>query len=361
MAATFHRRDLLRAACAVPAVALARAAGGETRVTRATAAGRLYGAAVRPGPLDDDPALRGAVVADCDWLTPEIDWKWNALEYRRGAWWFERADALVAFARAHGKLLRGHTLLWEQSTPAWAKAEMAERRDWRLVERWFATALGRYGDAACEWDVINEPIDTVGGDRGLRRTCFQRAFGFDYVARALWLARRHAPDTRLFINEYGLDYANGEERDRRTALLRLVEKLRRDGAPLDGIGVQAHLDLAKGPLDARGIAAMLRELAGMGLSITITELDVREADRSRSLAVRDRAIDDEVRRYLDIVLAEPAVRGVVSWGVSDRDSWLQGDVVAADPDQLNRGLPYDAGLRPKPVLATLQRALSAHV
>lgn len=355
MAIQLHRRDFLRAAGALPLLA---AAGAEGPMSRVASTGRLYGAAVRPGLLSGDPALREAVLADCDWITPEIDWKWNALEYRRGAWWFERADALVAFARANGKQLRGHTLLWDQSTPDWARAEMADRRDWRLVERWFSTALGRYGDAACEWDVVNEPIDTVDGRDGLRRTCFQRAFGADYVARALWLARGHAPRARLFINEYGLDYANGEERDRRRALLRLVERLRRDGVPLDGIGVQAHLDLAKGPLDAAGIAAMLREIAGMGLSVTITELDVREADRTSPIAARDRAIDDAVRRYLDIVLAEPAVRGVVSWGVSDRDSWLQADIAAATPDLLNRGLPYDAALRPKPVRATLRRALA---
>lgn len=359
MPATLHRRDLLRAACVVPALAMVGMAGGEARMSRVAVASRRYGAAVRPGPLLGDAALREAVIADCDWLTPEIDWKWNALEHQRGGWWFERGDALVAFARAHGKLLRGHTLLWEQSTPDWARKELAERGDWRLVERWFAQALGRYGAAACEWDVVNEPIDTVGGEDGLRRTCFQRAFGADYIARALHLARRHAPDTRLMVNEYGLDYANREERDRRRALLRLVERLRRDGAPLDGVGVQAHLDLAKGPLDAAGIAAMLREIAGMGLSITITELDVREADRSPPLADRDHAIDDAVRRYLDIVLAEPAVRGVVSWGVSDRDSWLQQGIAAATPDQLNRGLPYDARLRPKPVLATLRHALQA--
>lgn len=359
MAPSLNRRDLLRAFMALPVLGAASAAGGESPLSRVIAAGRLYGAAVRPGPLSADSAICATVIANFDWLTPEIDWKWNALEYRRGAWWFERADALVDFARRHGKSLRGHTLLWDQSTPDWAKAEMAERRDWRLIERWFAGALARYGDAACEWDVINEPIDTVHGDNGLRRNCFHRAFGPDYIARALRLAQRHAPGTRLFINEYGLDYGNREEHERRRALLRLIEQLRHEGAPLDGVGVQAHLDLGKGPLDAVSIGAMIREIGDMGLSVTITELDVREADRSCSLTVRDRAIDDEVRRYLDIVLAEPAVRGVVSWGVSDRDSWLR-DNAATSPDQLNRGLPFDAALRPKPVLATLRRALSRH-
>lgn len=319
------------------------------------AIGRHYGVALRGDRLGD-PTLVGAVARSCSWITPEFDWNWDALEYERGRWWWQRADALADFAQAHDQRVRGHSLVWDQSTPGWAKAEMAERRDWRLVERWAATVLGRYGDGACEWDVVNEAIDTENGAGMLRRTCFQRAFGDGYIADAFHLARAHAPALPLMLNEYGLEYANPVERDRRHALLRLVERLKRDGAPVDGVGLQAHLDLSKGPLDAAGITAMLRELGGMGLHVTVTELDVMEADRAVSVGRRDRAVGDAVRRYLDVVLAEPVVRGVTSWGVSDRDSWLNGQP-GADPAIPNRGLPFDAAYRPKASYWAIREAL----
>jgi endo-1,4-beta-xylanase len=350
------RRSLLKAAAVLP---LAAGAAARPADAMRPADSRLYGSAVRADRLGEDRALQAAVIQDCGWITPEIDFKWNALEYRRDGWWFERADALVGFARANGKLLRGHTLLWDQSTPDWAKADMAERRDWALVERWFAQALGRYGRDACEWDVVNEPIDTEGGDADMRRTCFQRAFGSEYVERALRLASTLAPGLRLIVNEYGLDYTNHVERDRRRAFIALVERLLARGVPLHGVGVQAHLDLAKGPLDAAAITEMLRTFDSMGLTVTITELDVREADRALPIGARDAAVADEVRRYLDIVLAEPVVRGVVTWGVSDRDSWLQEDIGASSPTALNRGLPRDAAFQPKPVYWALRESLEA--
>lgn len=319
---------------------------------------RMLGTAVRADRLLRDEALKRAIVADCDWITPEIDWKWNALEYRRDGWWFERADALAAFAADHGLGIRGHALLWDRSTPDWAKADMAERRDWALVERWFATVLGRYGAKACEWDVVNEPIDTEKGERGLAQNCFHQAFGAGYVARALRSARALAPDARLFVNEYGFEYANYVERDRRTAFLKLLEALRRDGAPIDGVGIQAHLDLSKGPLEARAIAAMLREIADLGLPVTITELDVKESDRALPIEARDRAVADHVARYLDVVLAEPGVRGVVTWGMTDRDSWLQDDLKPERVADYNRGCALDAELRPKPVTRALRRAVA---
>ena len=352
------RRSVLKAAAVVSSAMLVPVAAGPATVARAAGLhGRRYGVAVRADRLADTPGIAAALAADCQWITPEFDWNWDALEYAPGTWWWQRGDALARFADTRHKAIRGHSLIWDQSTPAWAKADMAQRRDWGLVERWFAAVLGRYGQAACEWDVVNEAIDPVDGDAGLRRTAFQRAFGNGYVARAFHTARALAPGLRLMLNEYGLEYRNPAERDRRHALLRTLERLVRDGVPVDGVGLQAHLDLSKGPLDAPAITAMLREIAGMGLHVTITELDVMEADRSQPLPRRDAAVADAIRRYLDIVLAEPVVRGVTCWGLSDRDSWLQGQP-GAEAGVLNRGLPLDAGFRPKPAYWALRDALA---
>ena len=315
-----------------------------------------YGAAVRAGQLVDDGDLAAVVLDTCDWVTPEIDMKWNVLQPGPTNWHFAPADQIVRFALANNRSVRGHTLLWEQSTPEWALAALEAGADWSLVEGFMATVLRRYADQVCEWDVVNEPIDTETGDAGFRRTAFQRAFGNGYVARALRTARHHAPAARLMINDYGLEYANPVDRARRRAFGDLAHSLRRDGVPLDGVGMQAHLDLSKGPLDTNGVRALVRRLADLDLTVTITELDVKEADRSASVGRRDSRTADHVSEYLDVVLAEPNVRGLVTWGLSDRDSWLQ-DGPDASSGSLNRGLPFDGNLVAKPLHWVLQQAL----
>ena len=102
----------------------------------------------------------------------------------------------------------------------------------------------------------------------------------------------------------------------------MLERLRKAGAPLNGLGIQAHLDLGKGPLSSASLAGFLAEVAALDLDIVITELDVKEFDYTRSAAERDQAVADLVRRYLDAALQERAVKGVVCWGLSDRQSWL---------------------------------------
>ena len=339
-------------------------AGTPSLDTLARRSGRVFGAAMRADQLAAEPALREAAAAQCGMLTPEIHLKWNSIEHRKGSIWFQPVDELVAFAAGNGQQIYGHTLLWEQGTPGWALRELKARRDWRLVAGHMERVLGRYGDTIEVWDVVNEPIDTQAGKDGLRRNVFHRAFGPGYIADALETARHYAPRARLMLNDYSFEYDNPVEADRRKAFLKLLAGLKGRGVPLDGVGVQAHLDLGKGPLKPSVIAPFLQEIAEMGLDIYVTELDVKERDYRASTETRDARVADEVSRYLDIALDQRAVKGVTAWGLSDRHSWLKverGDRVDrkrhGDPAP-NRGLPYDAAMRRKPMYDALARAFA---
>ena len=198
---------------------------------------------------------------------------------------------------------------------------------------------------------------------------FLRAFGPGYIERALREARLFAPEAKLYVNEFNLEYDSEEERARRYLLLKLLENLKKAGAPIDGLGLQSHLDLRKGSVSTVDLDAFLRDVEGLGLDIAITELDVKEADYVASVARRDALVADEIRRYLDIVLEARRLTSITTWGLSDRYSWLQ--VTPADLARfpgawaqgggpgLNRGLPYDSSLRPKPFAEALRLALGA--
>jgi endo-1,4-beta-xylanase len=161
------------------------------------------------------------------------------------------------------------------------------------------------------------------------------------------------------INEFGLEYDLRVEHDRRYHFLKLLERLRQAGIPLDGIGLQAHLDLSKGALSADVLGRFLKEIADLGLFIVISELDVKEHEYILPVEQRDNRVADETRRYLDIAFGQPAVRGLITWGLSDRHSWLQvtQEDVARYPNAwkdgstpgVNRGLPFDYSLKPKPM------------
>jgi endo-1,4-beta-xylanase len=282
------------------------------------------------------------------------------LEFTKGEFNFSPVDDLLSFAEQNRKLLRGHTLIWEQSTPPWAKREILVSRDWRLVSEHFSRVLSRYRGRIGEWDVVNEPIDTERGADGLRATCFYRAFGPRYIERALREARAHEPAARLLINDYGFEYENPIEKARRKAFLGLLTSLTEAGAPLDGVGLQAHLDLSKGSIRPATIERFVPAIADLGLDVTITEFDVKESNARAPVDVRDARVAEHTRNYLDVVLAQPAVRGLVTWGLSDKYSWLSNATRPGDaPGRLNRGLPYDEGFVPKRTYAAIGAALTS--
>jgi endo-1,4-beta-xylanase len=358
------RRQVLSSAIAL-AVSGPGLDGGDARAADDTLAGAFarnnlyFGSAVRIEEISRDQAFSDLLLRECDCLTPEVALKWAAVERSPGAFNFSSMDALANFAAAHRKRLYGHTLLWHKSVPPWAPALLLEKDGWKLLQRYFQAVLSRYGHAIAQWDVINEPIETGSRPDGLRDSIFLQAFGADYIARALREARRLAPEAKLMINEFGLEYDAKVESDRRYHFLKLLARLKGAGVPLDGVGLQAHLDLSKGALSADGLGRFLKEIEDLGLFVAISELDVKEYAYILPVAERDQRVADETRRYLDIVLARPAVRGLTTWGLSDRHSWLE--VTQADlaryPDAwrdgstpgLNRGLPFDGSLKRKPM------------
>jgi endo-1,4-beta-xylanase len=194
---------------------------------------------------------------------------------------------------------------------------------------------------------------------------FVEAFGDEYIKLALSTARAASTTARLVINEYGLEYDLTVERDRRYHFLKLIERLKQQDVPIDGIGLQAHLDLRKGKISQAHIESFLADVKSFGLFVFVTELDVTEAGYYESVEARDLSVADEVSRYLDVVCAYPDLKGVNTWGITDRYSWLgiapkevealieQGYWSDGSNPGLNRGLPLDADMRNKPFATSL--------
>jgi endo-1,4-beta-xylanase len=300
-----------------------------------------------------DQALRTALARDCSSLTPEWAMKWDSLAPSADHYSFEEMDRLVDFAARNGLRVRGHTLLWHKSVPDWAANRIASTRDWAHVDAHFQKVLSRYAGRVGEWDVVNEPIEPNDHTSGLRNNLFMKAFGPEYIEWAFWSAHTYAPRALKLINEYGLEYGSAYEGQRRLKLVKLLEDLKRKNVPVDAVGLQAHLDLRKGPLHREGIRHLLRDLDDLGLDVVVTELDVTEADTSLPVERRDSLVADEARRYLEIVLDFSHIKGVNTWGLSDAYSWLR-----TERSRDNRGLPYDRDWNWKPMHEAIRTALA---
>jgi endo-1,4-beta-xylanase len=102
--------------------------------------------------------------------------------------------------------------------------------------------------------------------------------------------------------------------------------------------------------------AFLADLAKRKMEIFITELDVQDASLPANVVTRDKVVADIYEKFLKASLRQPAVRGVVAWGLSDAFTWISGYGPRKDGLPV-RPLPFDTNCQPKPAYYAMAEAL----
>ena len=353
------RRPLLAAALgAMPGAARAQdgARGGPGLGEVARSRGLAYGAAAQGGKLAQDADYARAYEAEAGLLVPEYEGKWAALQPQEGTFDFGPLERLTGWAAQRGKAVRGHALVWHQDLPPWAQAALAEgpRRARAVLEAHMTAVLDRTRAGIRDWDVVNEPVadppgsDTPQASGEMRDSPWLRALGPTYPALALRLARERDRTLRLVLNEYGVEEEAPHCLEKRRRLLALVRAIRQQGAPLDAVGLQSHLQMDR-PFDPASFAGFCKALRAEGVEVLVTELDMRESWQvPEGYPARDRLVAERIRAFTEAALAG-GVRTFLTWGLRDVDSWLVKDPGVARKDGLHhRGLPLDWEGRRKP-------------
>ncbi len=320
---------------------------------------RFYGAAIADHVLATDRAYMNSVRDECGIVTGETAFKWGELRPKADVWNWKPADALMAFAQRRGIQVRGHTLLWHEHNPDWLVAELNAGTAESLLSRHIQAVTSHCRDRLVHWDVVNEVLDpTANRPFGLRDTVWERAMGPELLSVAFHACAESDPLPLRCINDFGLDYTWPEHEKKRRDMLALLARMKAQGVPVQALGIQAHLEAGVNDLNQAVLAKFCADVASLGLKIVITEFDVRDNRIAGDAAARDAAVASHARAYLDAVLSCPAVMGVLSWGLSDRRTWLN-DSLPRDDKQAQRPLPLDAELRRKPLWTTLAQAFKS--
>jgi endo-1,4-beta-xylanase len=351
---------------ASPAAAAASSVGTSPPLRRiARRRGLIYGSSTATWQIAD-AEYRRLFAAEAGMLFTEDDLLWYRLRPTPDSDLdFTYGDRIVSFAERLGIPVFGAHLVWDQGFgDGWTDDDL-----WGLTEGDARTLLfgtvervvRHYRGRVAAWSVVNEAISPEGG-RGLRTDVpWYATIGRSYVEESFRLANAADPRALLVLNDFGYETVNrygDRPEDKRRATLRVLDELLGDGVPVQALGIQAHLlarDFAE-RFDVRSYRRFLSDVAQRGLRILITELDVLDSGLPAQPRVRDRMVADVYRRYLDAALAEPAVAAVMTFGLSDRYTWLQEDYPRRDGAR-RRPLPFDRALRPKPAYDALAGAL----
>jgi endo-1,4-beta-xylanase len=312
--------------------------------------GLMAGAAVVVRILQSDPALQKLIAEQYAILVPEGELKWRALRPAQDGFDFTASDGLFVFATKHHMLVRGHTFVWHNSVPDWLQKCSGKCDVRQLFVDHIRTVATRYRGRVQSWDVVNEAILPKDGQpNGLRKSFWFDAIGPDYIELAFRTAREADPTAKLTYNDYGVEYDNDEDAERRKYILSLLRQLRDRNVPLDAVGIQSHIKAGLQYTVGKGLADYIESIRAIGLEVYLTELDVNEDDLPYDdVQRRDHAVAEAYRQFLDVALANSAVKLVLTWGVSDRRTWLNDGPThhRKQPNRPQRSLPFDSSYRP---------------
>jgi len=285
----------------------------------------LIGAAVEAQLLNSDAGVAKIVTDQFSILVAENSMKVGPMRPRPTAYSFEAGDALVAFGDAHGIKVRGHNLCWHAQLPTWFNSYVTKDNAKQVLTDHIAVVAGHYKGKLHSWDVVNEAIqvsDNMPG--GMRNGPWYKVLP-DFIPIAFQAARAADPNVLLTYNDYGIETDSDGDTKKRAAILELVRGMQANKVPIDAVGIQSHIHTSWTADNAKGFREWMATLRGMGLKLFATELDINDDTMNTDdPAEIDAAVSKVYHDYIDMLMNEPAVEAVITWGVTDAHTWLAG-------------------------------------
>ena len=307
-------------------------------------------------------------------VTPENCMKPGPVHPQEETWNFDRPDALVKFCTENNIAIHGHTLVWHAQTNNWFFQGDDKDAITKRLQTHISTLVGRYKGKIRSWDVVNEAINDGGNAQttqteNLRNSQWLAKLGPQFLDVAFKAAHEADPDCKLFYNDYNIE--NGFKHG---SSMMLLKRLKADGAPIYGVGIQGHWSTANLPYDA--IDKAIADYASLGLKVSISELDVtirgtaggqlnaagggrRGGGGPASPADLQAQADAYAKLFMIFMKHKETIDRVTFWGLNDRRSWRAGQNPLIFDGNNQRKPAYvaivDALLHPNPELKLQQK------
>ncbi|MGI4855043.1 MAG: endo-1,4-beta-xylanase [Janthinobacterium lividum] len=326
---------------------------GETAVSN----GILAGSAVSVRALQSSVAYADLVRSQCRIIVAENEMKFGSLRPGPDTYFFDDADYLFHFAEQNHILVRGHNFMWHRQLSKWFDGYATTANASKILVDHIEHVGGRYAGRVHSWDVANElihPPDHLAG--GMRDAPWFRLLGMDGVDLAYRTARRVDPNAMLCYNDYGIEGEGPDQAAKRAAILDFLRGLQHRKVPIDALGIQGHI--AAGPKHSYGqsLTRFMADVQSMGLKLLVTELDVNDRDVEAATVQRDKTVAAVYANFLKTVVSSKDVVAVLTWGLTDKYTWLNGE--DSRPDHLpERCLPFDENFHPVDAFAAEIQAL----
>lgn len=286
----------------------------------------LIGSSVTPNSLKGESGA--LIIREFNTLTAENSMKPSLIHPEKDRYFWTDTDTIVAFAKRNNMKMRGHTLCWHRQTAEWffkddAGTQVGKEELLKRLKDHITNVVGRYKGSIYAWDVVNEAIDD-NEKNDFRSSLWYEICGEEYIAKAFQYAHKADPKAKLFYNDY-----NTENPVKREKIFLMIKKLKEQGVPIHGVGLQGHWS-NKWP-SSEELTRTIEKFSLLGLDIQITEMDIsvygskENIDENPGVFTAEREKDqvEKYKSFFEVFLnSNNKISSVTFWNVSDKHSWL---------------------------------------
>ncbi|MBC3541053.1 endo-1,4-beta-xylanase [Rufibacter sediminis] len=247
-------------------------------------------------------------------ITAENNTKWGVVEPSRDVMNWNGANVAYNQAKDNHLMFRYHVLAWGSQFPAWAinpnnNSLLLSPAEFQAeMEEYMAAVAAQFPMGIDQIDVLNENLRT----HAVATQAFKNGLGGEGTTGHDWIiwlftkARQYFPNSKLILNDYGLENDLPAIREQLQVL-----KVLRDRNLVDGFGTQAH-EFNINTLTATQLKSALDLMATSGLPIYVTELDISGDDSQQRT---------RYQTLFPVYWEHPAVAGVTLWGYESGKTW----------------------------------------
>lgn len=289
-------------------------------VSSVFALGLADGAAKFVGNIPVDGEVPSDFAKYWNQITPEYECLWVQIEKNRGEYDFSKCDAIYNWAKENRVLFKFNTLVWGTHYPGWvSQLNVEETKD--AITAWFDAVAEHYPDLEMI-DVVNEAGRSAtnqyhsGFGRG---NLFIEALGgdndgdYNFVTTAFKMARERWPKAILIYNDYNTFQWQ------RDVGINLINTIKKNGAPVDGYGMQGHdlMATGSGPTNCihfNTLKKYLQEIIdSTQIPLYITEYDIATLDDE----IQKRCYSEQIPLFME----EERIAGITLWGYIYGKTW----------------------------------------
>lgn len=272
-------------------------------------------------------------------------------------------DEIASYAINNNLSLRGGHLLWHGTIPSWLEEGGYNNSEIEtLVKEYIQTVMihfrTKFPGLVQVWNIVNEGVVHEGlGNDSLRNTFFKEKLGEDYIEKAFLWAHEADPNTKLFINEYGILGNPREYKIKADKLYALIKSLVEKEIPIGGVGFQGHISINT-EHNMTYYKEQFDRFSNLGIECQITELDILINDDLEGKT--DLKLEQQAQLYADIYevcYSHPNCTGIILWGLSDKYTYVK-DAWWLEQD-IDWPLLFDEYFNPKPAFFAVLEVLKS--